>query len=479
MKAGTAALALLVLAGAAVLALARADDERPRSPDDARAAEPVKRPAPEVNARSVMAHVRALERVADRHGGNRAAGTPGDRASARYAAAKLRAAGYRVRLEPVRFPFFDEKSRPRLRGGGVSAKRIGRIRTLIYSAAGRARARVVPVDLDLSPGLLSGSDSGCERADFARFPRGRIALIQRGECTLKSKVLRAQRAGASGVVIFNEGQIGRRGLIPGTLGEPGARIPAVFASYRTGVALSRARGPINLTVRATSERRTTHNVVADSPFGRGAERVMLGGHLDSVPDGPGANDNASGSATVLAIAEREAGQGSGSGRPLRIALWGAEELGLHGSRRHVRRLARSQRQAIAAYVNLDMVGSGNGGRFVYGSDQPVIGALEGVARGVLRRRGSPARERSLSGGSDHAPFERAGVPVFGLFSGAEGMKTAEQSREWGGQAGRPYDRCYHRRCDRAGRIDRRTLDDLSRTAAAVMATALDPRKAGR
>ena len=206
---------------------------------------------------------------------------------------------------------------------------------------------------------------------------------------------------------------------------------------------------------------------------------MLGGHLDSVVEGPGANDNASGAATVLAIAEREAGQAPGSRRPLGIALWGAEELGLHGSRRHVRRLTEDERRAIAAYVNLDMVGSANGGRFLYGSDQPAIRTLEAVARRVLDRRGTPARERSLGGGSDHAPFERAGVPVLGLFSGASGLKSAEQSREWGGRAGRPYDRCYHRRCDRAERIDRRTLDDLSRTAAAVVATALDPRKAGR
>ena len=479
MKAGAAALALLVLAGGGAFVFARPEEEDPPSPGAARATEPVRRPAPRVTARSVMTHVRALQRVAARHDGNRAAGTPGARASVSYVAAKLRAAGYRVRLEPVRFASFDEEGRPRLRGGGVSAKRIGRLRTLAYSGSGRVRARVAPVDLDLSPGLLSGSDSGCERSDFARFPRGRIALIQRGECTLKSKVLGAQRAGASGVVILNGGQIGRRGVVSGTLGTPGARIPAVSVSYRAGAALSRARGPVSLAVRASSEWRTTDNVVADSPFGGGGGRVMLGGHLDSVAEGPGANDNASGAGTVLAIAEREAAEAPDSHRPLRVALWGAEELGLQGSRGHVQRLTESERREITAYVNLDMVGSANGGRFVYGSGQPAVGPLEAVARRVLDRRGKPARERPLGAGSDHTPFERAGVPVFGLFSGALELKSAEQSRDWGGRAGQPYDRCYHRRCDRAERIDRRTLDDLSRTAAAVVATALDPRKAGR
>ncbi len=197
-----------------------------------------------------------------------------------------------MRTEPVRFSFFGQRGRPRL-----SSRPTGRlrVRTLQYSAGGRARAR-----------LASVRGLGCERSDFGSFPRGRIALVKRGECTLRSKVLRAQRAGATGIVIFNDGaSAGRRGLIAGTLGSPGVRIPAVFATSDDGRALSRVRTSVELAVRATSERRTTYNVLGDSPFGRG-NRVMLGGHLDSVPEGPGANDNASGAATVLAIAEREA-----------------------------------------------------------------------------------------------------------------------------------------------------------------------------
>jgi Zn-dependent M28 family amino/carboxypeptidase len=433
-----------------------------------------------VSARAVLAHVRALERVADRHGGNRAAGSAGDRASARYAAARLRAAGYRVRLEPVRFPYFRERSRPRLRVPGVPARRLGEVRTMAFSAGGRARGAVQPVDVELPPAPVSRSDSGCEASDFGGFRRGRIALIQRGTCTLRRKVANAQRAGAPGVVIFNEGQRGRTDAIAGSLGGPGLRVPAVFVGHAAGVALSRARGEVVLAVNAISERRTTHNVVADSPFGRGRERVMLGAHLDSVPGGAGANDNASGVGTVLAVAERAAERGGR--RPLRVGLWGAEELGLHGSRRHVAGLARRERARIAAYVNLDMVGSANGGRFTYGSGQPEVARLEAAAARTLRERGAAPRRRSLGGGSDHAPFERAGVPVFGLFSGAGGQKTPDQRRAWGGRSGRPYDPCYHRRCDRAARIDRRTLDDLSRAAAAAVDAALTPdrrRKARR
>lgn len=403
-------------------------------------------PAPRVTARSVMTHVRALQRVADRNGGNRAAGTRGDRSSARYVAGRLRRAGYRVRMEPVRFSFFRQRGRPRLASRPTGRLRV---RTLEYSAGGRARARVAAV-----------SGLGCRPSDFASFPRGRVALVKRGECTLRSKVLRAQRAGASGAVILNEGTAGRRGLIPGTLGSPGARIPAVFATHADGLALLRARPRVELAVRATSERRTTYNVLGDSRFGHG-KRVVLGGHLDSVPEGPGANDNASGASTALAIAEREASRPRPGGRPLRVGFWAAEEEGLIGSRRHVRRLSKSRREALLVYLNLDMVGSRHGGRFTYGSDQPVVKRLDEAARSVIERRGGKPKKESLGSNSDHAPFQDADVPVYGLFSGA----------------GAPEDGCYHRRCDTVRQIGRRTLDDLSRAAAAAVGTALDPRKA--
>ena len=430
----------------AVGLLAACGQDEGDGPDAGRPGAKPRPTAPRVTARSVMKHVRALQRVADRNGGNRAAGTRGDRASARYVAARLRRAGYRVRMEPVSFSFFQQRGRPRL-----SSRPTGRlrVRTLQYSGGGRARARLATV-----------RDRGCERSDFASFPRGRVALIKRGECTLRSKVQRAQRAGAAGAVIFNEGGPGKAGLITGTLGSPGARIPAVFATHQDGLTLARTRPRVELAVRATSARRTTYNVLGDSRFGRG-RRVMLGGHLDSVQEGPGANDNASGASTVLAIAEREASRPRPGGRPLRVGFWAAEEEGLIGSRRHVRKLPKSRRDALLVYMNLDMVGSRRGEPFTYGSDQPVVERLDEAARAVIVRRGGKPREESLGRNSDHAPFEDAGIPVYGLFSGA----------------GAPHDSCYHRRCDTLRQIGRPILDDLSRAAAAAVGTALDPRKA--
>ena len=173
-----------------------------------------------------------------------------------------------------------------------------------------------------------------------------MVLVERGGCRLRSKVDDAARAGASAAVIFNDGRPGRRGTIPGSLVGPGARIPAVSASFATGRRLARAEGRrVSVRVRAVSERRTTHNVIADAPGAGGGDVVMAGAHLDSVPEGPGINDNASGVAALLDSAESLAR--AGGERRLRIAFWGAEEAGLLGSRHYVRQLPAAERGAYA------------------------------------------------------------------------------------------------------------------------------------
>jgi Zn-dependent M28 family amino/carboxypeptidase len=450
-----AAIVLLPLTAAAILIeLTRS------SSDEQRSVRREPRPGPgggESGVAGMLEHLRAFERIADRHDGNRAAGTAGDRASVRYVAERLRRAGYRVRLESVRFPYFAERGRPQLRLASGSRERLGEVRTLHYSGGGRVTAPLQP--LALAP------DAGCERADFDGFRRGRIALIQRGTCTLREKVVRARRAGAAAAIVFNDGRPGRTGTIAGTLIRPGAAIPAVFVGSRTGRELVAAGGRrLRVRVDAVSETRTTRNVLAESAAGAG-KVVMAGAHLDSVNDGPGINDNGSGVAVVLEAAETLA-RGGPARRPLRFALWGAEEVGLVGSRRYVRGLSQSERSRIAAYLNLDMVGSPNGGRFAYGAASGPVAPLLG--RSLAARGIRVERRPGLGGGSDHAPFERAGVPVGGLFSGAARVKSREEQRAWGGRAGRPFDRCYHRACDDLGNIDRRALAELGTAAISAL-----------
>ena len=203
-----------------------------------------------------------------------------------------------------------------------------------------------------------------------------------------------------------------------------------------------------------AETERTRNVIAERP-GAPARRVaMIGAHLDSVREGPGVNDNGSGVASVLALAERLRGR-----RGLRFGFWGAEELGLYGSRAYVASLGGAERRRIAGYVNLDMVGSPNAVRYVYGKG-PVREALERA----LRARRLAFDEIAIGASSDHAPFERAGISAGGLYSGSHERKTARQAGAYGGRAGRPLDTCYHRRCDKLARVDSKVLAELADAA---------------
>jgi len=286
---------------------------------------------------------------------------------------------------------------------------------------------------------------------------------------MRLKVENAEDAGALAAVIANDGQPGRTEPISGSLGSPGTSIPSVFVSHATGRVLAAGAGrPVDVTVRAVSERRATVNVIAESrgpSRARSRQVVIAGAHLDSVPAGAGINDNGSGVAALLRAAESLSGEG---GKPLRLGFWGAEELGLLGSRHYVESLGATERERIDAYLNLDMVGSGNGGRFVYAGDDERSEELAAIARRALDRAGVESETTGLGAGSDHASFARVGVPVAGLFSGASAEKDEDQRRRWGGRAGEAFARCYHRPCDRLSDIDRAALSELGRAATATL-----------
>jgi Zn-dependent M28 family amino/carboxypeptidase len=366
----------------------------------------------------VREHLRALQEIAEENGGDRAAGTPGADASADYVADRLREAGWRARLQPVSFPYFDERSPARL----DDLEQGEEFRTLTYSGSGRMAGPVRRFGL------------GCERGDFRALEEREIAVVARGECFFRVKARNAEAAGAEALLIVD----GDSDEPPSaTLGAPGIEIPVLAVGAAAGRQLGRR---VELEVDAVSERRRTVNVIAETAGGRGENVVMAGGHLDSVPAGPGINDNGSGTAALLELADALGGRPPGA--RVRLAFWGAEELGLIGSRRYVRELSSAERGRIAAYLNLDMVGSPRPARGVYSDADPDIERL-------LRRLVGPgAEEENAGGNSDHAPFKRAGIPVAGLFTGA----------------GRPHDPCYHRACDDIDNIDMPILVEMSRVA---------------
>ncbi|MEU3068918.1 M28 family metallopeptidase [Streptomyces sp. NPDC006906] len=212
----------------------------------------------------------------------------------------------------------------------------------------------------------------------------------------------------------------------------------------------------------TSNGATGYNLIADWPGGDPTKVLMAGAHLDSVSSGAGINDNGSGSAAVLETALAVSRAGYQPDKHLRFAWWGAEELGLIGSKYYVNNLPSAERSKLSGYLNFDMIGSPNAGYFVY-DDDPVI---EKTFKDYFAGLGVPTEiETEGDGRSDHAPFKNAGVPVGGLFTGAGYTKSSAQAQKWGGTAGQAFDRCYHSSCDNLSNINDTALDRNSDAAA--------------
>jgi aminopeptidase Y len=317
-----------------------------------------------------------------------------------------------------------------------------------YSGSGDVTAPVTALAAPPADGT-----PGCEASDFVGFPAGNIALIRRGVCTFAIKATNAFNAGASGVVIYNN----QPGVINGTLGS-GFTLNIGVTSVTQAVGDQLAATP-GLVLRLKTDTfrgiATTYNVFAETKNGDPNNVVMAGAHLDSVNAGPGINDNGSGSAALIEIAEQMA-----KVKPrnmVRFAWWGAEESGLVGSNFYMDNLTQAERDRITLYLNFDMIGSPNHVFFIYdGDDSDAVGAGPGPAgsaqiektfEAFFNLRGVPFKGTDFSGRSDYGRFIFYGVPSGGLFTGAEGIKTAAEAALWGGTAGQAYDPCYHLACD--------------------------------
>ncbi|MGR0320001.1 M28 family metallopeptidase [Agromyces sp. ZXT2-3] len=430
-----------------------------------------------VDADGAMEHLEALQAIADDNDDNRAAGTSGYEASVDYVVEVLEAAGWDVSIDEFPYTYVGPSTLTQLTP--VSAEY--ETGPFTGSGAGDVTAAVTPVDLQL--GLGNTSTSGCEAADFAGFTAGTIALIQRGTCPFADKALNAEAAGAAGVIIFNQGNDAtdaRNDLIVGTLGGSDiVDIPVVGASYEQGVALSQAGSTANIFVPAP-ESRPQKNVIAEKTGVNDDNVVMAGAHLDSVQAGPGINDNGSGSASLLELAENLSKLEPQN--TIRLAWWGAEESGLIGSEEYVAELSQEEQDRIALYLNFDMVASPNYIFMVYDGDEsgwlapagvPIPDGsieIEKLFESYYTSVGEPYDDAQFSGRSDYDAFIRVGIPAGGLFTGAEVVKTEEQAAIWGGVAGESYDQCYHQACDTIDNVNEHALDvNVDAIALAVLA----------
>jgi hypothetical protein len=441
-----------------------------------------------IDVDAITADLRELQSVTDAHGGARPAGSDGHDAAAQFVADQLRAAGFDVQLQPVDLPYFQQTGPSTLATIGTAARLFEDFhdfKAMLFSPSANVTAPIYA--LGFSPTAQPGSTGGlgCNPEDWLDVPPGVVVLVQPGNCRRHDVVVQAQVAGAVGIVTAYPAWT-RDGVLRPTLIDPAdIRIPAIGTTQAAGQALADAAAAgasVHVETQTSTETRSSMNVIGETPWGDPGHVVMLGGHLDSVVDGPGSNDNGSGTMTVLEIA-RELGATTGTGAAgdtghttgpapawkVRVAFWTGEEIGLWGSRAYVQ--SDSDRAAIQAYLNFDMLGSKNGVRLVYdgsATSRPTEGrTIAGLFSQAFDAAGLVWQSEALGGSSDHFSFDQAGIPTGGLFSGANERKTAAQAGLFGGDADAPDDACYHLACDTPDNIDAALLGDMARAAAWV------------
>jgi len=373
----------------------------------------------QLSGQSAYAHVEHLAGVV----GPRVGGTPGNRAAAEYIAAQLRQHGYQVELHAFQFPYYEERR--------VDLVQLTPVQRSIAAKAMFYSANTPPAGVEAEAVFV-----GLGRPqDFeGRRVRGAIALAEPGEIHPALQVANAIRQGAIGVVTYDDqpGEIVARTLVSRS------PIPAVGISHEDGrrlVAAAREGGlRLRLHVDGLFDTRPSVNVVATrGGTARAGEIIVVGAHYDTVPGGPGANDNASGVAVVLEVARVLAT--TPAARTVQYVLFGVEEFGVFGSSAY----ANERRRGVVAMINLDMVGWGP--RLMIGNSPDREGAIVVAAMRVAVELGIPVT-RFHSSGSDHYSFERVGIPAVFLHRGMN-----------------PY---FHRSTDVASTVESQHLEEATR-----------------
>ena len=408
-----------------------------------------------VTTDAMMGHLAKLQEIADANGGTRAVGTPGYEASVNYVVETLRTKGFDVQTPEFQTRVFKAEE-PTLTVGGATIESAA----LQFSAgtpAGGVSGPLVAAPADETP--------GCAPVDYEGLPvAGAIVLVDRGSCPFREKETIAAKLGAVALIVANNVDEENMG---GTLGEQGeVTIPVVGVNKADGARLRAALGTARITLDASTRTVTAQNVVAQTKTGSMQDVVMAGGHLDSVPEGPGING--SGVAAVLETAV-QLGSEPRVRNAVRFGFWGAEELGIVGSKKYVQSLTLDQLKDVALYLNFDMIGSPNPGYFTYDGDQSTASdgkvprvpegsaGIERTLAAYLRSAGETPQDTGFDGRSDYDGFTRAGIPAGGLFSGAEEPMSTEQAKLWGGTAEAPFDPNYHKPTDTLDHIDRDAL----------------------
>ena len=293
------------------------------------------------------------------------------------------------------------------------------------------------------------------QSDFPAEVTGNIALISRGDCRFGQKVAYAGAAGAAGAIIYNNLPGGVNASLGATPRPEGPFVPSVAISLESATAiLDKINGGAtvigNMNVNSVITISYSNNILATTKSGDQNNILQVGGHADSVAAGPGINDDGSGTVALLELAVQLTKFGVKNA--VRFSFWSGEEEGLVGSTYYVNNLPAEEQARIRMYLNFDMIASPNYVLAVYDGDgsafnltgPPGSAQAEALFNDYFNNiEGVPSVPTEFSGRSDYQAFINVGIPSGGLFTGAEGIKTAEQAELFGGQADVAYDVNYH------------------------------------
>jgi hypothetical protein len=422
---------------------------------------------PCIQQKDLWKHMQAFQAIADANPSpadgmpSRNSGEPGYKASADYVASVMKAAGYDVTLQPYKFTYYAYTAQPVFSEVSPTPHDypVG-VEWNPGQSTGTANAALQPAGgIIIPPTQTTSSSSGCTASDFSGFAAGRIALIQRGGCNFGVKVQNAQAAGASGAVIFNEGNPDRTELLNGSLVDAAGNpiiptIPVAFTSFATGLDLynqyQQGAAPVlKMSIQALVQPNADDwNVIAESKGGDKNHVVVVDAHLDAIY-GAGMLDNASGSATILDIAQKM--KNVNPLNKLRFIWFGGEELGLNGSSYYVNTLSSNDLGHIGYDLDADVTATPN---YIVGVLDPAApdffgGTVTNSFPNRVYKASTLARDQAVAyfdsiglnheflapTGTDAISFNNVGIPASGLLTGQDCCKSQHEVDLFGGYLG--------------------------------------------
>src|SRR4051812_8074793 len=454
-----AAAVLLVPTGASAVTSSQCDNRVNDTPETL---------VPCIQSTDLWNHMKAFQKIANQNPSpadfhpSRNSGEPGYKASVDYVAKLMRAAGYNVTVQPYKFTYYAYTAPPTFSEVSPSAHDYALTTEWNpgQSTGSTGDAQVQPVGgIMIPPADTPTSTSGCTAADFSGFVSGRIALIQRGSCNFGVKVQNAQAAGASGVIVFNEGNPDRTGVFSGSLQDANDQpiiptIPVAFTSYETGKHFYDAYQTGTPAVASQTIQALVNpdaddwNVIAESKGGNASNVLVVDAHLDAIY-GAGMLDNASGSVTILDIAQKM--KNVTPTNKLRFIWFGGEELGLLGSEYYVSTLPSNELSHIGYDLDADVTATPN---YTLGVLDPAAGDLfTGRSSTTFPNRvykaSTIARDQAVGYldsvgknheffspvGTDAFNFNLVGIPASGVLTGQDCCKTQDEVDLFGGYTG--------------------------------------------